>query len=652
MIVKADVGGETYTMREIVDFAVESRLVSGEDFEIGTVIISQLIIKMRLNGEVPVNTRIIPYIAFDPRSLTWEQVTIPWDEMEEPWDGSNPEWIPLGEFYIDSRTRDNDIWRFVCLDKLVWSTQSYVSNLTYPSSMQAVWDEICSHLGYISHASVQIDPGYMIETKPEGFTYRQVMGWIAGANSASVWSGKDGTIRFKRYAAVQGAPDLVMTESDYVRCKQTNPLKTYSRFVVTYDDEQDLKWEAGSGGEDATLYMENPFMTQEMVDALEANLGGFTYQPMEMDARGYPHVDIGDEMEYGVYEGSTWETTVTPWQDTQLPWDGITEHRTVILWLQMRFAGGMRMILDAPGKSDSQSEFSFAGPITTAVKNLNQTAVKLKRNYYGVSTSREEGLVVDRDDGLAKAIFNADEMRFIADGQDALWFDIPNRRFKFSGTLEGVDGVFSGSLIGGDITIGSGNNVFRADTAGIWAGHANFSSAPFRVNMAGQMEAVGAKFSGEITASSITGGDITGARIQTKSTGVYPRIQIDSALNLLSAEYSATNTIKINPTIPPSPTLDFESDLVYGIVGVANDTFLISTVFGEGDLQLNSGQDLELYAANDVKVQSWFKLKNNSTGQNLQQALDSKAASFSGLTGVVPPGSSLVVNNGVVVGIA
>src|SRR5690606_18396255 len=127
---------------------------------------------------------------------------------------------------------------------------AYSSALTYPASMQAVWDEICTQLGYVYDDTVQISPAYTIAVKPAGYTYREVMGWIAGANSASVRAGKDGRIQFKRYAAANTA-DLELTAADYINAKQTNPVKTYTRFVVLYDDEQDLTYEAGTGSEDA-----------------------------------------------------------------------------------------------------------------------------------------------------------------------------------------------------------------------------------------------------------------------------------------------------------------------------------------------------------------------------------------------------------------
>lgn len=49
--------------------------------------------------------------------------------------------------------------------------------------------------------------------------------------------------------------------------------------------------------------------------------------------------------------------------------------------------------------------------------------------------------------------------------------------------------VYDGNIIGGVITIGSGNNTFNANSTGLWLGDADYSDAPFRVDMYGALSA-------------------------------------------------------------------------------------------------------------------------------------------------------------------
>src|SRR5690606_16289166 len=60
----------------------------------------------------------------------------------------------------------------------------------------------------------------------------------------------------------------------------------------------------------------------------------------------------------------------------------------------------------------------------------------------------------------------ADEFRFVANGQDALWFDIPSRKFKFSGEIEG-SGIYGSTFRTNRgsypyVELSSDSNVFRA----------------------------------------------------------------------------------------------------------------------------------------------------------------------------------------------
>jgi len=71
------------------------------------------------------------------------------------------------------------------------------------------------------------------------------------------------------------------------------------------------------------------------------------------------------------------------------------------------------------------------------------------------------------------------------------------------------DVEFGSGKFRGDITIGSGNSVFKADSQGIYLGNAVFASAPFRVAMDGSLIATSATISGSITATTGTIGGWT-----------------------------------------------------------------------------------------------------------------------------------------------
>jgi hypothetical protein len=79
--------------------------------------------------------------------------------------------------------------------------------------------------------------------------------------------------------------------------------------------------------------------------------------------------------------------------------------------------------------------------------------------------------------------------------------------------------IIAGSvLIDVNMIVGSGNNVFKSDTNGIYLGNATFANAPFRVTMEGDLYATNANITGSINAgSTITGATITGGSINVET---------------------------------------------------------------------------------------------------------------------------------------
>lgn len=538
-IVKALVQSEEYDSSKIVDFSIENSLSLNDGFEIGTAIPSKLTIRLRTNEIIPANARIVPYLSLSMAGMTWLQAQYPWQDMHVSWTGDGTDWLPLGEFFVDGREKVNDVWTFICYDKLVFADVAYISSLTYPTTQRAVFNEICNRLGWTYDSSVVINPAYQIQAGPAGYSMRQVLSYIASANSASIYIDKAGTVKFKRFTAAD-TPVFDMTTADYVQVKQTNPVKTYTRVVVTYNTEDELQYEAGTGDDNHTLYVENPFATQAVTNGLLAALNGFSYLPLTMDARGFPQLEQGDVIGFEQQEGTTWDETVSTWQDTHIPWDGIMRYKTVILHQVFNFAGGLRMTLEAPSVSEQQSEFVVDGTITTAVNKLNKEAVKEGKSYYGTTITRTDGWIVEREDHLSKAVFNSDELTFYAESDKAIWFDVPSRRYKFNGTLEATDGVFSGNLqaAGGTFTgdLRAAGGTFTGTLQGVngtFSGTLQAANGTFHGTLiAGRVEG------GEIIGSYIEGADILGAKIRTAASG--ERVVLDP----LGFEFFDSNNAK------------------------------------------------------------------------------------------------------------
>src|SRR5690606_20616838 len=173
-LAKVEIGDKDYGKDAIVEFEIDNSIVSANDFEIGTVIVPKLVIKLKSFEKLPDNAKVVPYVALSLDQLVWEEVEDAWEDAEYPWVGGVTEWLPLGEYYIDQREQINNTWEYTCYGKLMLANAVYISSLSYPASMQDIWDEICEFLDFGYDTSIVINPSYTVPIAPTGYSMRQV----------------------------------------------------------------------------------------------------------------------------------------------------------------------------------------------------------------------------------------------------------------------------------------------------------------------------------------------------------------------------------------------------------------------------------------------------------------------------------------------
>ena len=200
----------------------------------------------------------------------------------------------------------------------------------------------------------------------------------------------------------------------------------------------------------------------------------------------------------------------------------------------------------------------YVNDLTDTLTNIKTTTVGKNTIYNGVSIGPDNGFVAERSDAMVKTTMNATdgitiELKASATASYTAVFyvavDTATNTAKlylagdavFTGAVEASTitasaisgGTIDGTAITGvTIAIGSGNNIFKANTNGISLGSALFASAPFRVTM-----------SGAVTASnlSMTGGDITAANITITADAT-----IGNSLHLGEAGSTALKTMYFN----------------------------------------------------------------------------------------------------------
>lgn len=173
--VKILMNGTEYNSNKVVEFELYESIVEGEDYTIGAAVPTRLDLTIKTEDIFPSNAEIRPYIKLYG-------------------DGASSEWMPFGVFYIDSRKYINDVWEFVCYDKLMLANQPWETELYLPATMKEVIEEICDVL------EIQLAPDtsllFEVPLVTHEFTMRQVLGYIAGCQGANAKINRNGELAF------------------------------------------------------------------------------------------------------------------------------------------------------------------------------------------------------------------------------------------------------------------------------------------------------------------------------------------------------------------------------------------------------------------------------------------------------------------------
>lgn len=194
------------------------------------------------------------------------------------------------------------------------------------------------------------------------------------------------------------------------------------------------------------------------------------------------------------------------------------------------------------------------GSVTNHIGGANVTTIEGGKISTGIITST--GYILASGDTLASGSFMSAGTIFNLNNGSLrsknFYVDSSGNAF-FKGDISGASGTFSGNLsgatiTGGTIAIGTGNNIFKADTNGIYLGNTTFASAPFRVTTTGILTATSANISGAITATSLTlsaGVTISNSQVSglgTLATADGVTTAQVSGLGALATQDTVTNT--------------------------------------------------------------------------------------------------------------
>lgn len=255
--------------------------------------------------------------------------------------GTEIKYIKLGIFTATKQTSDGEYTSYEAYDRMYKADMPYFSDMTFPSTDKAILNEICGKLG-ISLAT-NITTTHTINDKPQGYTYREIIGYIAMLQGCNAVINSDGNLELRWYKDSGYVLDghkyyqqgvTFTTSKDFIIQKLTcNNTKSGS-----------TKQSQITSGDGATgLSFANPFMTQAILDEVYKKIGGFTFRPLRVKFVGDYRLEVGDII------------TVNK---------GGVDYKVPIMQITHECDGGLMDTVTSIGQSDTENTSVASGPIT------------------------------------------------------------------------------------------------------------------------------------------------------------------------------------------------------------------------------------------------------------------------------------------------
>ena len=241
------------------------------------------------------------------------------------------EYIPLGFFTAEHPTLDQATTTFTAYDRMMKTTGVYVSELTYPASAESVLKEISTGCGVPCNVSGL--NGITIDTAPVGYTYREVIGYIASLAGGFACVDRTGTIVIKWYED----NGYTINESRIMTFEKNE--SDYHLDYLTCNVDSNTSFTAGSGTLGITF--DNPLMTEEKLNSVYKKVRGFAYRGASLKTLGDIRLD--------------------PWDIVTVEESGET-YKIPVMNITQEYDGGLAMTITAYGKTETETETDYKGP--------------------------------------------------------------------------------------------------------------------------------------------------------------------------------------------------------------------------------------------------------------------------------------------------
>lgn len=266
------------------------------------------------------------------------------------------EYVQIGIFTVTKEESNGEYTKYTAYDKMYKAEKGYFSELTYPSTDKAILEEICTKLGI--QLATSITTPHTIPEKPQGYTMREMIGYMATLQGGNAAINSDGNLEIKWYKD----SGYVLDGHQYYQQGVTfTTSKDFAIRKLTCNNTKsgDKETSTITSGSGATgLSFANPFMTQAVLDEVYKKIGGFQFRPLTVKFLGDWRLEVGDII------------TVNK--------DGV-DYKVPIMQITHECDGGLMDTVTSIGQSDTENSNIASGPITKQMERYYADLVLINK---------------------------------------------------------------------------------------------------------------------------------------------------------------------------------------------------------------------------------------------------------------------------------
>lgn len=127
------------------------------------------------------------------------------------------DWCPLGVFRVEGiSSPDNyDTIELTCYDGMYYADRTpYRSSLTFPATLQAVYNEVLAQAG-MQGLGGNVIAGFTVQEEPQGYSCRQMLGYIAGICGGCARMSRTGKLEIVKFAVVDATKASITGAQQY-----------------------------------------------------------------------------------------------------------------------------------------------------------------------------------------------------------------------------------------------------------------------------------------------------------------------------------------------------------------------------------------------------------------------------------------------------